>query len=449
MRVKYLKNCVLVILFVPWSLAHSDSTGEEHILGNGLKIIVQPDNRAPIVNAQIWYRVGSAYERDGITGISHALEHMMFKATKTSESGAFSRLVSERGGTENAFTSSDFTAYYQQWAPENLETSFVMEADRMRNLILDSSEFVHEKSVVLEERSLRVDDRPISMAYELLKANSFVTSPYRNPVIGWRADIEDLTISDLRTWYDNYYHPNNATLVVVGKVTANRVFELAEKHFGDIPAGIIPKEKRRPEVRQSGGKSIEFSSKKAKVPHVLLGYKVPSYKQALMDSEIEEWEPFALEVLATVLSGFDGARLESSIVREMKLASSASASYSWATLLPDLFTVSAIPKKGVSSEILEKALKEEISGLINNPPDERELKKVIAQTVAGATFQLDSIAYRAMLIGTLDSVGIDWRINHSYVDEIKAVTGDQVAQVAKKYLVPELETTVRLKPGVL
>ena len=141
----------------------------------------------------------------------------------------------------------------------------------MRNLILDPSEFVHEKSVVLEERSLRVDDRPISKAYELLKANAFMTSPYRNPVIGWRADIEDLTISDLRSWYDSYYHPNNATLVVVGRVTADRVFYLAEKHFGDIPAGIIPKVKRRPEVKQSGGKSIEFSSSKAKVPQVVLG----------------------------------------------------------------------------------------------------------------------------------------------------------------------------------
>ena len=449
MRVKYLKTSVLAILIFLCSPAQSGGTGEEHTLANGLKIIVQPDNRAPIVNSQIWYRVGSAYERNGITGISHALEHMMFKATKTSESGAFSRLISERGGSENAFTSSDFTAYYQQWAPENLETSFVMEADRMRNLVFNSSEFGHEKSVVLEERSLRVDDQPISMAYELLKANAFVTSPYRNPVIGWRADIEDLTMSDLRNWYDSYYHPNNATLVVVGKVTADRVFDLAEKHFGDIPSGVIPKDKRRPEVKQSGGKSIEFRSGKAKVPHLVLGYKVPSYKQALMDSGIEKWEPFALEVLATVLSGFDGARLESSVVRQSKLATSARASYSWATLLPDLFTISAIPKKGVSSEVLENALREEISELINNPPDDRELKKVIAQTVAGATFQLDSIAYRAILIGTLDSVGIDWRINDSYVDKIKAINGDQVAQVAKKYFVPDLETTVRLIPGGL
>ena len=185
------------------------------------------------------------------------------------------------------------------------------------------------------------------------------------------------------------------------------------------------------------------------MPHVVLGYKVPSYKQALMDSGIEKWEPFALEVLATVLSGFDGARLESSIVRQSKLATSARASYSWATLLPDLFTLSATPKKGVSSEVLENALKEEISGLINNPPGERELKKVIAQTVANATFQLDSIAYKAMLIGTLDSVGIDWRINDSYVDEIKAINSDHVAQVAKKYFVPDLETTVRLIPGAL
>ena len=449
MRVKFLKTCVLAISILPWSLAHSDSTGEERTLANGLKIIVQPDNRAPIVNAQIWYRVGSAYEGNGITGISHALEHMMFKGTKTSESGAFSRLVSERGGSENAFTSSDFTAYYQQWAPENLETSFVMEADRMRNLILDSSEFVHEKSVVLEERSLRVDDQPISMAYELLKANAFLTSPYRNPVIGWRADIEELTISDLKNWYDSYYHPNNATLVVVGKVTADRVFDLAEKHFGDIPAGIIPKEKSRPEIKQSGGKHLEFRSSKAKVPHLVIGYKVPSYKQALMDPEIENWEPFALEVLATVLSGFDGARLESSIVRQSKLATSARASYSWATLLPELFTFSAIPKKGIPLEVLENGLKEELTRLINNPPDERELKKVIAQTVAGATFQLDSIAYRAMLIGTLDSVGIDWRINHGYVDKIKTINGEQVVQVVKKYFVPDLETTVRLIPGVL
>ena len=260
MRVKYLKAYLLIILTLPWAAAHSKNMGEERRLDNGLKIIVQPDNRAPIVNSQIWYKVGSAHERNGITGISHALEHMMFKATKISESGAFSRLVSERGGSENAFTSTDFTAYYQQWAPENLEISFKMEADRMRNLVFESSEFVHEKAVVLEERSLRVDDRPISMAYEMLKANAFLTSPYRNPVIGWRADIEELTISDLERWYDRYYHPNNATIVVVGDVTADYVFDLAEKHFGGIPMGVIPSEKTRPEVKQSGSRSIEFQN---------------------------------------------------------------------------------------------------------------------------------------------------------------------------------------------
>ena len=447
MRVKYLKACMLIILTLPWAAAHSKNMGEERRLDNGLKIIVQPDNRAPIVNSQIWYKVGSAHERNGITGISHALEHMMFKATKTSESGAFSRLVSERGGSENAFTSTDFTAYYQQWAPENLEISFKMEADRMRNLVFESSEFVHEKAVVLEERSLRVDDRPISMAYEMLKANAFLTSPYRNPVIGWRTDIEELTITDLERWYDRYYHPNNATIVVVGDVTADYVFDLAEKHFGGIPMGVIPSEKTRPEVKQSGRKSIEFSSIKAKVPHVVLGYKVPSYKQALGDSEIEDWEPFALEVLAAVLGGFNGARLESSVVRKLKLATSASVSYSWATLLPDLFTISAIPKSGISIERLEKALREELSNLIKNPPDNRELKKVIAQTLSGATFQLDSIAYRAMLIGTLESVGLNWKLNTDYVDNIKAITAEQVAQVAQKYFVPDLETTVRLLPG--
>jgi len=447
MVVKHFKAFLAFLFFFIYLNDAAAIVAEEFVLPNGMKVIVQPDRRAPVVVSQIWYRVGSAYEQDGITGISHALEHMMFKATKTTESGQFSRLVSKRGGRENAFTSTDFTAYYQQWAPENLDLSFRMEADRMRNLVIDSSEFSQERAVVLEERSLRVDDKPIAMAYEILKANAFLTSPYRHPIIGWRSDIEDLTVSDLKVWYDRYYHPNNATLIVVGDIDAADVFDLAEKYFGSIPKGPEIISKTRPEIEQKGGKRIEISSSKSNVQHIVLGYKVPSFKQALADRDIEEWEPLALEVLATVLDGFEGARLETSVVRKSKLATSTSVSYSWATLLPDLFTVSAIPRAGVSVLTLEKALRSEIAGLVKNPPAERELKKVIAQTVAESVFQMDSVAYQGILMGTLDSVGLDWRLKDKYVELVKNITSDQVSYVAEKYLSPESETVVHLIPG--
>ena len=429
-------------------LAVSSANGaEEFNLANGLKIIVQPDSRAPVLVSQIWYRVGSAYEYDGITGVSHALEHMMFKGTRTTKPGEFSKIVSQRGGNENAFTSSDFTAYYQQWSPENLELSFKLEADRMKNLVFDEKEFLQERAVVLEERSLRVDDNPTAQAYEMLKANAFLTSPYRFPVIGWRSDISDLTVADLRRWYEKFYHPNNAIIVVVGDVAASEVFRMAAKYFGDIPKGPEIKIKSRPEIPQNGNKRIVLTSEKARVEHLVIGYKTPSLKQAFTNDGVEEWEPFALEVLSTVLDGFEGARLESSVVRKLKLATSTSVSYSWATLLPDLFTVSAIPEKNVPLDKLELALKKEIAKLVSQPPADTELRKVIAQTLAESVFQTDSIAYQAILIGSLESVGLDWRLKDQYIERVKSVTSEQVAYVAEKYLMRDSTTVVHLLPG--
>ena len=446
--VKYLRRLILLGGSVTFLLTISYAQdAEEFNLANGLKIIVQPDYRAPVVVSQIWYRVGSAYEYDGITGISHALEHMMFKGTKSTKPGEFSEIVSQRGGTENAFTSTDFTAYYQQWSPENLELSFKLEADRMNNLVFDEQEFLQERAVVLEERSLRVDDNPTAQAYETLKANAFLTSPYRYPVIGWRADISELTVADLRRWYERFYHPNNSIIVVVGDVSAPEVFRLAKKYFGDIPKGPEIKVKSRREIPQNGNKRIVLTSEEARVEHLVLGYKTPSLKQAVIDDDVEEWEPFALEVLATVLDGFEGARLESSVVRKLKLATSTSVSYSWATLLPDLFTVSAIPEKNVSLDKLEGALKKEIAKLVSKPPVDTELRKVIAQTVAESVFQTDSIAYQAILIGSLEAVGLDWRLKEQYIDRVKSVTSEQVANVAEKYLMGDSVTVVHLVPG--
>ena len=242
----------------------------EHRLDNGLKVLIKEDHRAPVVVSQIWYKVGSSYEHGGITGIAHMLEHMMFKGTDAYGPGEFSRIVSAAGGSDNAFTGRDYTAYYQQLAADRLETAFRLESARMRGLVLDQDEFVRERAVVEEERRLRTEDNPTSVAYEQFMATAFHASPYQHPVIGWMSDIESYRLEDLRAWYERWYRPDNAVLVVVGDVQPAAVLELAREHFGDLPAGPDATLKPRREPDQLGERRAVVH-RPANLPHLLLG----------------------------------------------------------------------------------------------------------------------------------------------------------------------------------
>lgn len=401
----------------------------ERTLPNGMKVLVKEDHRSPVVVTQVWYKVGSSYEYGGITGISHMLEHMMFKGTDLHPAGEFSRIISENGGRENAFTGADYTAYFQTLEKSRLAVSFELEADRMRNLHLLEEELAKELQVVMEERRMRTEDKPRSKTHEQFAAMAYSNSPYRNPVIGWPSDIENYTVEDLQKWYQLWYAPNNATLVVVGDVVPDEVFKLAEKYFGPLKPSDIKPQKPQKEMEQLGTRQMNVKLP-AKLPYLVMGYKVP-----VLNSAQEEWEAYALDVLAGVLDGGNSARLQSRLVRGKQIAVGASASYDMTDRLPSLFTITATPAEGQTVTDLEKALKEEIKQLQENLVSEEELDRIKAQVVASAVYERDSNFYQAMQLGLLETVGIGWQEAGLYAGKVSKITAEQVREVAKKFLV--------------
>ncbi|GMQ88124.1 MAG: pitrilysin family protein [Gammaproteobacteria bacterium] len=412
----------------------------EYKLDNGLKLIVKQDHRAPVMVSQVWYKVGSSYEHDGISGISHVLEHMMFKGTKAHPNGEFSEIIAENGGRENAFTSQDYTAYFQTMEKSRLPVSFELEADRMRNLTIPDDEVLKEVKVVMEERRMRTEDNPQSLTYEQFNATAYTSSPYRIPVIGWMDDLENLQVADLKAWYQMWYAPNNATLVVVGDVDPDEVFVQAKKYFGPLKPGRIESVKPRLEITQRGRKDIRVQAP-AKLPYLIMGYKAP----VVMTAE-QDWESYALEVLAGILDGGDSARLASELVRGKAVAASAGASYSGYDRLQTLFLLSGTPATGHTVGDLEKALLEQVGRVREKPVTGTELDRVKAQIRAGKVYEQDSIFYQAMQIGILETVGLSWKDADAYLERIEAVTADQVQTVARKYLLPERLTVAELVP---
>ncbi len=428
------------LLLPLWAVAATQV--HEFRLKNGLKVLVKEDHRAPVVVTQVWYKVGSSYEHEGITGISHLLEHMMFKGTTRHGPGEFSRIVAEHGGRENAFTGSDYTAYFETLEKSRLAVAFELEADRMRNLRLDEKEFVKEKQVVLEERRMRTDDRPRAKTHEHFMATAFTNGPYRNPVIGWPADIEALTLEDLRRWYRRWYAPNNATLVVVGDVEPRQVLQLARRWFGPLKPSEIPPPKPRTEVEQLGERRLQVKLP-AKLPYLLMGYKVPVLASLPED---RQWEAYALTVLAGILDGGESARLASRLVRGSQIAAAAGAGYDLYDRLPSLFVFDATPAQGHDLQELERSLRREVEILQKELVSAEELERVKTQVTAEAVYQRDSMFYQAMQIGLLETVGLGWRRLDEYVDRIRRVSAEQVRQVARKYLIPERLTVAHLLP---
>ena len=412
----------------------------ETYLKNGLKVLVKEDHRAPVMVSQVWYKVGSTYEENGTTGLSHVLEHMMFKGTEKYGPNEFSRIVAANGGRENAFTGQDYTGYYQQMEKSRLPVSFELEADRMHNLKLLDQEFKKEVQVVMEERRMRTDDDPQSLTYEQFTATAYVNSPYHAPVIGWMDDLRNMSVEDLAAWYRTWYAPNNATVVVVGDVDHKEVFALAEKFYGPIPAGTIPKLKPRREVPQKGERRIIVKAP-AKVPYVVLGYKVPS-----IDHSSEDWEPYALEVASTILDGGGSARFSKRLVRGSEIAAGVGTNYNAYTPGQELFVVSGTPNQGKTIAELEKGLRAEIVRLKEEPVTADELNRVKAQVLSSKVYEKDSIMAQAMAIGMLETTGYNWQLGEQLLDRIKAVTPEQIQAVAKKYFVDEGLTVAVLDP---
>jgi len=421
--------------------------GEVHefTLDNGLHLIVKEDHRAPIVLSQVWYKVGGSYEQEGKTGLSHMLEHMMFKGTEKYPLGDFSRIMAVNGARHNAFTGADYTAYYQILEKSRLPISFEMEADRMRHLVLTEEELGKEREVVTEERRMRVEDQPTSLLKEYFNATAYQTSPYQNPIIGWMSDIQNYTLADLQAWYQRWYAPNNATVVVVGDVEPEAVFALAKQYFGHLKPSELTPPQPRPEVEQLGIKRITIK-RPAKLPYLLMGYKVPSLSTI---TEENRWEIYALEVLAYLLNGGDSARLSKHLVRGQQIASSMSASYDLFGRLEEVFTFSGIPTQKHTIAELEAALREQIQQLQTTPVDNAELERVKIKLRASQVYELDSQFYQGLKIGMLETVGLDWQVFDTYLDNIKAVTAEQVLAVADKYLIDDHLTVAVLEPQPL
>lgn len=428
----------LVLLTLVMSHAHAKVV--EHQLENGMKVIVKQDRRAPIAVSQVWYKVGSSYEHGGITGVSHVLEHMMFKGTKQHPPGEFSRIIAANGGDENAFTGRDYTAYFQTMSSDRLEVSFKLEADRMRNLLLLPEEFKKEVEVVKEERRMRTEDKPQSLTYEQFLAGAYEASPYRIPVIGWMADLDALQVEDLQVWYRKWYAPNNATLVVVGDVEPDQVIQLAQRHFGPLKPEQVAQPKPRTEPGQRGGKRFTVKTP-ARQPYLILGYKTPVIGKAE-----QAWEPYALEMLAYVLDGGSSARLSNNLIRGSKLAVAADTSYSAFSRLPGMLVIDAVPTPGTTTDTVEAALLKEIERFKQELVKEEEMERVRNQIIAAKVYEKDSVFYQAMLIGQMETVGLDWRLADEYVTHLKAVTAEQIKQVAEKYLVADNLSVAVLEP---
>ena len=417
MTMKSVSAISALFLGMSFSLA-AHANPYETQLRNGLRVIVKEDHRAPTVVNMIWYRAGSMDEKDGYSGVAHALEHLMFKGTRKYKSGEFNRIVAAAGGNDNAFTSRDYTAYFQIVPKRALPKMMELEADRMKNLAFTQAEFASEIKVVMEERRMRTEDNPHALVYEAMNAAAYKAHPYRRPVIGWMDDLEHMSWQDAMNWYKDWYTPSNAYVVIVGDVNKDEVFKLAEKYYGGIKPHALPERKPQNEPEQKGIKRIV----------------------------VKDVDPYALEVLAAVLDGHDAARFSRTLVRETRVAQSAGAGYDATLRGESMFYLDGQPGEGRSVAELEAALRDELRKIREQGVDEAELKRVKVQLVAGQVYKRDSMMAQAMEIGGIEAAGFHWRDIDRMLEKLKAVTAEQVQAVANKYFSDDVLTVATLDP---
>jgi len=440
MQTSLFKSLAVIVLLSAVA-AHAEVF--EKTLSNGLKVVIKEDHRAPVVVQQVWYRAGSIDERTGTTGVAHVLEHMMFKGTKKVPAGEFSKRIAAAGGRENAFTNDDYTAYFQQLEKSKLPLAMELEADRMQNLDLSQAEFAKEIKVVMEERRMRTDDEPHALLNEKLMAAAYQEHPYKNPVIGWMNDLLAMNASDAREWYQTWYAPNNAILVVAGDVKADEIFKLAQKYYGPIKAHKLPERKPQNEPAQTGIKRIVIKAP-AELPFLVMAYHAPQ----LLDAE-KDWKPYALEVLSGILDGNESARLNKSLVREQQLASSAGAGYDSTSRGPGMFELEGTPSTGKTVAELEAGLREQIALLIKDGVSEEELKRVKAQVMSSEVYKRDSLFYQAMQIGQLEAIGLGSKAIPIMLRKLQEVTAQQVQDVAREFLQDDNLSVAVLDPQPL
>lgn len=441
---KHFLALAMLALFALPSLAIS-ATAPQHThyyqLDNGLTVLVRENHQAPVVTVMTWYKVGSIDEPAGMTGISHVLEHMMFKGTKHLKPGEFSDWVSRFGGSENAMTSYDFTAYYQNYAANRLPLALELEAERMQHLVIDAKEFASEIDVVKEERRLRVLDNPNAQAWEKFATITRPGTGYAHPVIGWMEDLDTLTTSKLEHWYQQYYQPQNAFLVIVGDVDIDRVKTLVKRHFGHIKNNQPPRHASEALMAAPGERQIILPAP-VKVPVLHIAFNVPTLSNAANETDF-----YALAMLSGILDDGMSSRLESRLVRQQKIAASVSAGYSGVSRGGALFTLSATPNPGVSLATLQTALLNEIDALKNHPPGADEMARVQASVLAGDVYGKDSNFGQAMSLGRLLINNLPWQLDTEFAHALKQVSAEDIRHAAQQFLVNEQRAIAYVIPA--
>ena len=415
---------------------------QQFTLANGMTLIVQPDRRAPTAVQMVWVRVGSMDEVDGTSGVAHALEHMMFKGTKDIKPGEFSRRVAQLGGQENAFTTRDYTGYYQQIPVGSLEQIMKLESDRFANNQWPDDEFKREIEVVKEERRLRTEDQPRALLGEQQNAAVFTASPYHRPVVGWMSDLDAMTPEDARAFFKRWYVPANAVLVVAGDVDIAQVRALAEKYYGGIPSRAVPARKPRIEPAQRGIRRLEFKAP-AEQAYVSLAFRAPQLA-SIDDANSDAW---ALVVLSAVLDGYAGARLDRALTQGPdRVADSAGAYSGFIGRGPQLFVLDGVPAAGKSAEVVEAALRAQVARVAKDGVGEAELARVKTQWVASETYKRDSVMAQARELGSNWIQGLPLDASERIVARLQAVTAAQVQAVAAKYFGDDQLTVATLRP---
>jgi zinc protease len=418
---------------VPATLAQTTVTSDPpatFTLGNGLKVVVIPDHRTPVVTQMIWYKVGSADETPGKSGLAHFLEHLMFKGTSKHPAGEFSQTVLRIGGNENAFTSTDYTGYFQRVPRDQLGKMMEFEADRMTGLVLKDENVLPERDVVLEEYNMRVANNPEARLTEQIMAALYLNHPYGRPVIGWHQEIEKLDREDALAFYKRFYAPNNATLVIAGDVDADEVRPMAERTFGVVPPQpAIPAQRLRPqEPTPIAPRTVTFSDPRVEQPKVSRYYLVPSATTAAAG------EGPALDVLAQLLGGGSNSYLYRALVVDKPLAVNANAGYQGTALDPTQFTISVAPKPGIGFAQVEQAVDDVIANLAQNTVPSADLERVKTQLIAEAIYAQDNQATLARWYGAALTTGLSIEDIRSWPARVRAVTAEQVRAAAQKWL---------------
>ncbi len=398
-------------------------------LDNGMEVVAIPDRRSPVVTHMVWYKNGSADDPLGKSGIAHFLEHLMFKGTKNHPQGEFSKLVAELGGQENAFTSYDYTAYFQRIGAEHLPTVMRFEADRMTNLILTDEVVGPERDVVLEERRMRTENDPAAQLDEAVQAALFAHHPYGTPIIGWNHEIEGLSREDALAYYQRFYTPANAILIVAGDVEPEAVGRLAREIYGKIPSHESPPARKRPqEPPLRGERRVTLSDEKVEQPQIERVFLVPSYKTAAPG------EAEALEVMSHALGGGPASKLYDALVVDQKCAVNAGAFYMGSALDDTRLWVYATPAPGVSLEELDAAMGRALEAFAAAPLADEELNRAKTRLVADAIYARDSQVSLARWYGESLATGLGVADVAAWPERIEAVTGAGVQAAARKWL---------------